>query len=261
VTISLQKIRTDPTTKDWFHSIGRQKDQYQGIWIVSPDDKVLAGDDFGYKDSPKLLVSMDAALKAFGPVEPRKAQRQEPFPFRGVGVHPDGNVDLALYRCYLHQGKPDGPHLRDTLPLKKEEWAALTPPKLVAGAEWVIAEIVARKMVRPFCLNTLGGDMPGPEDAKFARLTAKVESVEDGRARIRLTGTFEAVKLFKEEKNLSFRSTATAAGVAEFDVKERTLSSFLLVFQGSYQQGAQPETQKGRPFGAVAEWQRTRTPP
>jgi hypothetical protein len=58
-----------------------------------------------------------------------------------------------------------------------------------------------------------------------------------------------------------FRSTATAAGVAEFDVKERTLSSFLLVFQGSYQQGAQPETQKGRPFGAVAEWQRTRTPP
>jgi len=258
VAVSLQKIRTDPATKDWFRSVGRQKDQYQGVWIVSPDDKVLAGDDYGYKDAPKLLAGMDAALKAFGPVEPRKARRQEPFPFRGVGVRPDGSVDLALYRCYLHQGKPDGPHLRDTLSLKKEEWTALTPPRLVAGTEWVIAEDVARKLVRPFCLNTLGGDMPGPEDAKVARLTAKVEAVEDGRARIRLTGTFEAVKLFKEE-NLSFRGTATAAGVAELGVKEKTLTSVLLVFQGTYQQGARPETQKGRPFGAVAEWQRKQT--
>jgi hypothetical protein len=259
VAVSLQKIRTDPATKDWFRAVGRQKDQYQGVWIVSPDDKVLGGDDYGYKDAPKLLAGMDAGLKAFGPVEPRKARRQEPFPFRGVGVRPGGSVDLALYRCYLHQGKPDGPHLRDTLPLTKEEWAALTPPKLVAGTEWVIAENVAKKMVRPFCLNTLGGDMPGPEDAKVARLTAKVEAVEDGRARIRLTGTFEAVKLFKE-KNLSFRATATAAGIAEFDVKEKMLSSVLLVFQGAYQQGAEPETQKGRPFGAVAEWQRKRPP-
>jgi hypothetical protein len=255
VAISLQKIRTDRDTKDWFRSIGRQKDQYQGIWIVSPEDKVLGGGDFGFKDSPKVLASMDAALKAFGPVQPRKATPQEPFPFRGVGVHPEGNVDLALYRCFLHQGKADGPHLRDTLPLTKTDWAALAPPRLVAGTEWVISKDVARKMVRPFCLSTLGGDMPGPEDAKVAQLTAKVEAVEDGRARIRLTGTFEAVKLFKQEKNLSFRSTATAAGIAEYDLKAKTLTSFLLVFQGTYQQGAQPETQKGRPFGAVMEWQ------
>ena len=101
--------------------------------------------------------------------------------------------------------------------------------------------------------------MPGPEDAKVARLTAKVEAVEDGRARIRLTGTFEAVKRLKE-KNLWFRATATAAGIAEFDVKEKTLSSVLLVFLGTYQQGAEPETQKGRPFGALAEWLRKRPP-
>jgi hypothetical protein len=35
VAVSLQKIRTDAATKDWFRSVGRQKDQYQGIWIVS----------------------------------------------------------------------------------------------------------------------------------------------------------------------------------------------------------------------------------
>src|SRR5262245_54112960 len=203
---------------------------------------------------------MDAALKAFGPVQPRIARRAEPLPFRGVGVHPDGTIDLALYRCYLHLGKPDGPHLRDTLPLKKDEWSAFAPPKLVAGAEWKIPAEVARKLVRPFCLNTLGGDMPGPEDAKVAQLTAKVESVKDGKARIRLTGTFEAVKLFKEQ-NLSFRATASVSGFAEYGVEEKALSSLLMVFQGMYQQGAQPEKQKGRPFGAVIEWQRERPSP
>src|SRR5262245_62550339 len=133
VAVSLQKIRTDPATKDWFRSVGRQKDQYQGVWIVSPDDKVLGGEDYGYKDAPKLLAGMDAALKAFGPVKPRKARRQEPFPFRGVGVRADGSVDLALYRCYLHEGKPDGPHLRDTLSLKQDELTALTPTRFGAG--------------------------------------------------------------------------------------------------------------------------------
>lgn len=253
--MSLQRIRTDPSTRDWFRAIGKQKDQYQGIWIVSPADKVLGGDDYGYKDAPKLLDSMDAALKAFGPVQARNAKRQEPFPFRGIGVHADGKVDLALYRCYLHLGKPDGPHLRDTLPLKKEEWATFAPPKPVVGAEWVIPAEVSKKLVRPFCLNTLGGDMPGPEDAKVAQLTARVESVKDGRARIRLTGTSEAMKLFNEH-NFSFRSTASAAGFAEYDVEEKAMLSLLVVFQGAYQQGAQLETQKGRPFGAVAEWQR-----
>src|SRR5262245_49448597 len=97
--------------------------------------------------------------------------------------------------------------------------------------------------------------MPGPSDAKVAELTAKVEPIKDGRARIRLTGAFEAGKVIREQ-NLSFRATATAAGIAEYDLEEKALSSFPVVFQGEYQQGAQPETQKGRTFGAVAEWHR-----
>src|SRR5207249_8093956 len=119
----------------------------------------------------------------------RQAARAVPLPRRRRAPgRQRGPRSLPLLSAL---GKPDGPHLRDTLPLKKEEWSAFAPPKLVAGAEWTIPADVARKLVRPFCLNTLGGDMPGPEDAKVAQLTAKVESVKDGRARIRLTGTFE----------------------------------------------------------------------
>jgi hypothetical protein len=50
----------------------------------------------------------------------------------------------------------------------------------------------------------------------------------------------------------AFRGTATAAGIAEFGVKEKMLTYVLLVSQGV--QGARPETQNGRPFGTVAEW-------
>src|SRR5262245_65828327 len=99
---------------------------------------------------------MDAALTAFGPVQPRHAKRTEPFPFRGVGVRPDGQVDLALYRCFLHQGKPDGPHLRDTLTLTKAEWSAFVPTMLVAGDEYTIPAGVANVIVSPFCLTPNG---------------------------------------------------------------------------------------------------------
>jgi hypothetical protein len=84
--------------------------------------------------------------------------------------------------------------------------------------------------------------------------------VEGGRARVRLTGDFEAVKLFKDEPKVSYRGAATAAGVAVYDVKRKTTSSLLLVFEGTYQQGSPPQARRGRPLGAVVEWQRERTP-
>ena len=59
-----------------FRSVQKQKPQYQGIWIVSPDGKVLAAQhDFrSDKDQEKVretLYFIDGALRAFGPVKPR----------------------------------------------------------------------------------------------------------------------------------------------------------------------------------------------
>jgi hypothetical protein len=274
VAVDLKMIRTDPDTRDWFRAIQRQQEQYQGIWIVSAEGKVLAPDHPFRRwkntatakeifDSLKrdMLEMAQAALKAFGPVQPRQVKPREQLPYRGVGIRSDGNLDLAIYKRKLHEGKSDGPGLRDTLPLKKEEWAALTPPKPVAGTEWVIPEAVARKMVRPLCINTLGSStsMPGPEDAKLAQLTAKVEAVEDGKARIRFIGTLEAIKLFKDEPNLSYRGAATATGIAVYDIKLETMTSLLLYFQGTSQPWPMPTGQLS--LGAVIEWQRERTPP
>lgn len=276
MAVDLKKIRTDPGTGDWFRSIQRQQEQYQGIWIVSADGKVLAPDHpfRGWEATATaqeifsslkrdMLEMAQAALKAHGAVQPRHVKAKEQLPHRGVGVKPDESVDLAIYRRKMHQGKSDGPGLRDTLPLKKEEWAALVPPKPAAGTEWVIPEAIAKKMVRPLCISTLGSPeaMPGPQDAKVAQLTAKVEAVEDGRARIRLTGTFEAIKLLKDDPQFSYRGAATATGIAVYDVKQETMYSFLLVFQGTSQQGRTPADATPVGLGAVIEWQRERTPP
>ena len=281
VFVNLVKIRTDPDTKDWFRLIGSQYDQYQGIWVVSSEGKVLHSDrrwrsraanatnlEFNNMVKQDMLEIAQASLKTFGPVQPRQVKPQEPLPYRGIGVRPDGNVDLAIYRRKVsppsHRDfKADGPGMRDTLPLNKEEWAALTPPKPAAGTEWVIPEAIAKKMVRPLCINSLGSpaSMPGPEDAKVAQLTARVEAVEDGQARIRLTGAFEANKVLKNEPGLSYRGAATATGIAVYDLNQKTMSSLLLVYHGTYQQGRTPESAPSLGLGAVIEWQREGTPP
>ncbi|GEM_PF-2333711 len=118
--INLYRVRqANDGSRELFHSIQRQKDQYQGIWIVSPDGKVLAGrhDYNDFKNGAReLLETIDASLAAFGPVEARRLNRAEKharavapgdtisaetisvlLPFRGRGVRDDGSVDLALY--------------------------------------------------------------------------------------------------------------------------------------------------------------------
>jgi hypothetical protein len=98
--------------------------------------------------------------------------------------------------------------------------------------------------------------MPGPEDARAAHLTAKVESVENGQAQIRLAGTLEAIHRMKGvDSGFSYRGTATVAGLAAYDLDRRAMSSLLLVYQGTYQQGPEPEKAGSVQLGAVIEWQ------
>lgn len=47
-------------------------------------------------------------------------------------------------------------------------------------------------------------------DAKLARLTADAESLQVGRARIRLTGAWEALQLQEDDAKRPLRGTATA---------------------------------------------------
>src|SRR5262249_55503866 len=152
----------------------------------------------------------DAALKAFGAVPPRQVKSTDPLPFRGHGIQPDGAVCLAIYarqmlgggrrnvpagvaasRRWLWDGvlRTDGPAVIDSLTLTTKEWATLAPPKNQVGSTWAVPETVARQFCRVLIPSSDQSAMPLPDDAKRAKLEGTIESVEDGLARIRLTGS------------------------------------------------------------------------
>src|SRR5207249_2210280 len=154
VAVNLYKVRNAKDAGgELFRSVQRQKDQYQGIWVVSPQGKVLAA-HHNFKSpktwSQEVLETVDSALQSFGPVTARVVKPANPLPARGHGVQPDGSVNLALHarqmlgggrqtappgvaasRLWLWDGalRPDGPAVIDSLTLTAKDWAALMPPK------------------------------------------------------------------------------------------------------------------------------------
>lgn len=284
--INLYRVRqaTDGS-RELFRSIQTQKDQYQGIWIVSPGGKVLAG-KHDYEDfkngARELLKTIDAGLAAFGPVKPRRVKPVEKIsaemisaflPFRGKSVRPDRSVNLALYvrqvrgggretippgvgpgRAWVWNGRyrVDGPPVLDTVSFSSAEWRAFAPKKVEPGASWSVPEQVARKFTRLLTASSDQSAMPRPEDAKLAKMECTVESVSGGEARIRLSGRWQMVHAREGDKNRLLFGAATARGVAVYDVRGHSMRSFLLVFDGTvrYRRADAPPNRTG----AVAEW-------
>ena len=257
-----------------FRSIQRQKDQYQGIWIVAPTGKVLAA-HHDVKNhnawAQEVLQTIDAALQAFGTVKPRTVKAEDPLPNRGVGVRSDGSVCLAIYvRNVLGGGRhrapadvnrdslwtwegdlrPDGPPVIDSVTLTEKEWKTLIPPMATVGTEWRIPQDVARKFARTVSPSSDQSLMPGPGDAKIAELTAKVESVADGQAQVRLAGKWETAH--KYDGKVSF-GWASAEGIGQYDIGRTTLRSLTLVLNGAFR-SPPPYDTADRPIGAVVEW-------
>jgi hypothetical protein len=293
VAVNLYKVRAAKDVGgELFRSVQRQKDQYQGVWIVSPDGKVLAGihDYQAVRDQEKLKLGsgevrkrmaqellgvIDRALEAFGPVTERTVPADDPLPLRGRGVQPDGAVTMALYvrqmmgggaeyapagtpasRLWVWNGplRPDGPPVIDSLVLDAEAWSAFTPPKIEPGTNWLVPESIARQFSRVLVPSSDQSWMPLPEDAKQARLTGTVESVEDGVARIRLAGVWEAVHAIEGDASRLVRGGAEADGLAMYDLNQKAIQSLVLVFRGTY--GLPRDNNGQNATGAVVEWHR-----
>jgi hypothetical protein len=276
VAVNLYKIRVAKDAGgDLFRSVQRQKDQYQGLWVVSPDGHVLAAHQ-DYKSAEtwtqEVRDMLARGLEAFGPVTPRQAQAVNPLPYRGVGAQPNGSIALALYIRYMHGGvprfapaavngkslwmwegalRPDGPPVIDTLLLTAGEWTAFAPPRAAVGTEWTIPEAIARKFTRVLSPSSDQSTMPRPEEATVAQLKAVVESVAAGQARIRLAGRWAMRHLYDGKPSYGW---ATAEGMALYDVRRKTLRSLLMTFSGAYRM-VPPWDKEDRPTGAVVEWQ------
>lgn len=286
MALNLYRVRqaTDGS-RELFQSIQRQKDQYQGIWIVSPDGKVLAG-KHEYKDfkngARELLDTIDAGLKAYGPVKPRPIDTKRPpsaqtlatvLSSRGIGVRADGSVALALYvrqvlgggrtsmppgiesgRAWLWDGpfRTDGPAVIDTVSLGPAGWRAFAPAQVKAGARWSVPEKVAREFTRLLTASSDQSGMPRPDDATLAKLECEVESVSGNEVRIRLSGQWKMTHAIEGDRRRLLHGEARARGVAIYDTASATMRSLLLVFDGTVRHG-RADAPPNR-TGAVAEW-------
>jgi hypothetical protein len=259
VALNLYKIREQKDAAgNFFRSLQKQKPNYQGFWISAPDGKLIAAFQ-NFKDhktwTQEVIETLDGAIKDFGAVEPRKVKATDPLPNRGTGVQADGRLCLSVYFCILYNGKREAPPSIDSILLTPAELGQLAPPKLEAGAESTVPEAVARKFCRAISASSDTSHMPGPEDVTKVEMRARVESIQDGAARIRLTGSWEAVKVegYDPKKRPTY-STSFGDGLLVVDLKAREPASLLMVFRGIWKNVTPydaPQTS-----AAVVEWKR-----
>jgi hypothetical protein len=258
------RSRDDPSAMLW-RDILRQKElQGQGIWIVGPDGTVLGGmsaevdghpaDRIGkgpgspWQANPKFADAavelLDRTLKEFGPVSRRNVQPQ-PLPFRGAGVKPDGGVRLIAYN------RADG-GLAFSVQLTKEDWQSFTPAKLASGERWTLPESVARQFAPVLSPYADTRFRPRPTDLKAAQLTAEVESADNRQARIRLAGRWQAE--WDHDGNEHSIGSATAQGIAVYDVTKKSMRSVLVIFDGTYSYTTSNSKPRTQSVAAVVRW-------
>ena len=93
VALNLYVIRQQKDAAgDFFRAAQKQRPgQYQGLYLVAPDGKVLASHQ-NFKShktwAEELLADLRPGLQAFGKVKPREVRRSDPTPQRGCGAQP-----------------------------------------------------------------------------------------------------------------------------------------------------------------------------
>lgn len=286
VAVNLYKVRKlEDAGGKLFRSIQKQKDQFQGIWIVSPDGNVLSG--YGdnrhlvFKDGDVAVAESQAAfleavrqtiataLESFGEVKPRRVQTANSLPHRGVGVQADGSVTLALHARYIayHPLRSDADdHVNiDSLHLTAQQWSALAPPNAEEGAEWRLPESVARQFSRALCPVSDSDGWPQPGEVARARFTAKVDRIDQGVATLTYRGEISGVHvaagqnaagLKPGQPKPTFEGEARLTGLALYDTTRRELKALAFVFEGTYRRTTSADA---RPMAAVVEW-RQRAP-
>jgi hypothetical protein len=260
VALNLYEIRkAKGKAGNFFRGVQKQRQaQYQGLYLVRADGKVLASHQNFKSDKTwpqEVLADLRPGLTAFGPIKPREFRRADPLPQRGVGTLKDGGVCLGVYLRYAVKGIPlrelPNPTI-DSLVLTAEEWPALAPPAAREGQGWTVTEKVGRKFGR-----ILGpGDensMPRPHEVKSVRFVGKVTSVSGGIAFLTYEGQIAGAHNTQSNRGLCY-GDAKLTGVGRYDIKAGRMASLVLVFDGVFR-NVKPYDQPAR-YSGVVEWRR-----
>jgi hypothetical protein len=248
---------------DFFRAVQKQRPrQYQGLYVVSPEGKVLSSHQEwkNYKNwRGEVLAMLQEGVRAFGDVTPRQVRRADSLPLRGCGVDKDGGATLAIYLRENGRGLREdglGNLILDSVTLTDKELATLAPAEAEVDSAWVVPEAVARKF-SGVCGPGDETSMPRPKEVTAARVSGRVKRVADGVAYLTFSGRIAAAH--KQDSGKFVRGDTSLTGVGAYDVRGKRLLSLTWVFDGLYC-GPPPHDQPAR-YGAVVEWRRQRAEP
>jgi hypothetical protein len=258
VAVNLYRIReAKDEAGDFFRAARRQKNQYQGIWIVSPDGKVLAAHE-KYKEvktwPDEVLATINTALAAAGDLSVRHPEPRDIAPYWGKGVAPDGTVTLACQMRYFFRGKGIGQGAIDAAPFGANDWRAFAPPEATAGKTWTLPGKVASEFSRCLSFASDQSTMPKPNEVTEVEITGSVERVKGGRATLSFKGHIATLHTQPFTKAVT-KARAKLSGVAEYDTTKKEMVSLLWVFEGA-SQSVQPPARDASPLAAVVDWRR-----
>jgi hypothetical protein len=244
----------------FFKTVLRKQDWPQGLWVVAPDGEILAFHYYKPRTAETFAAgqerwiketraAIEAGLKAFGPVTMRKAETTDPLKNRGCGCSANGVVRLAVYAHGMRKDRKEGEPVVDSAMLTATEWASFAPADLTVGKSWTIAPEAVSKLVPVLSPMTDAIFTPQPKDATKKDLTAKIESVSNGRALIRLSGELETKHNRDGNPKFPISAEATIEGLALFDGTKKEVQALLLVTHGKYNRSAATQATAG-----VIEW-------
>lgn len=224
----------------------------QGIWVLAPDGTLLGRPFNGFGNmTGKTNRIIDTALKAFGPIRPRKSSPSPTHRLRGRGFGPGGRVSLAEYvRQSDRQSSFFKAPVMSQVTLTREQFLAFSPPKTTAGTTWRVPAAVARKLCRltsPLSVQ----HAPQPAWVTHVELTARVVEVQGRKLRLQYDGnisTSDPRLSWKNHSNLSL------TGDGLYDSGSRSMQSLLIVGTGTRRTEEFPK--KVVSYSALVEWTR-----
>lgn len=243
----------------FLRQVMRQKSLPQGMWLVTPEGRVLGGyagpNNAGRKK--EVLAMLAQGAQKFGAVQPRRERPAELYPHRGVGVGKDGGVTLAVYIRFRSPGGLAGPPTIDSIALAAGEWAAFRPPEATAGENWKVPADVGREFCRCLTPLTDQATMPGPKDVTAVEISGRVVSATDGVARLVYEGRIAGSGTYTINRDpntygKSNHGEARIRGEGLYDLKGGRLLRLGLVFDGVFRD--LPPYDKPRRYVAGAEW-------
>ena len=257
--VNLYEVREKTHSANaFFEKLVEQKSQYQGIWIATPDGKLLGAysesENKEFDWTVRLIATLQGSLRTFGPVRQVEARSVDLHPNRGVGVESDGSATLAgASRRLLLDGKLLTAPQIDRMKLTEKQFAGLRPAVIKIGAVFE-ASVDSVKRLSPLMTNGSGmGQYPEPKDVTEAKLIGSVVEIADGIATITYVGEMAATHkdLFSKTERFG-HGKSRMVGYGTVDARTGRMLSLLLLMDTAYR-GFPPYDEPQQIVGLV-EW-------